>query len=66
METVTSLCSGLRDNVLPCPAGGNVRSGEEGERGMPHGEQKDQVPFRKHRKGPRGEVETATEQEQKE
>lgn len=33
VEIVTSLCSELRDNVLPRPAGGKCKSGEEGERG---------------------------------
>ena len=67
---LTSLCSELQDNVLPHPAlGGGGRECKERRRrrarGAPHGERRDQVPFKKHRKGPRGEVETATEQEQK-
>lgn len=30
VESVTSLCPELQDNVLPCPAVGNARSGEGG------------------------------------
>lgn len=31
VETVTRLCPELQADVLPCPAGGDARSGEEGE-----------------------------------
>lgn len=44
--------------------GENARVEEKESEGVPHGERRDQVPFRKHRKGPRGEVETARERQQ--
>lgn len=50
--------------TLPCAGLLRGDGGVEEGRGSTQ-ERRDQVPFRKHRKGPRGRVETATEQEQK-
>lgn len=63
VETVTTFCPELQDTALCWPAEGGCEEWRRG-RGSTR-ERRDQVPFRKHRKDPRGRVETATEQEQK-
>lgn len=62
VETVTTLPR-TQATALCWPAEGRCEEWRRG-RGSTQ-ERRDQVPFRKHRKGPRGRVETATEQEQK-